>query len=429
MNAHWARSRDEMIDNDGGDGGARKGRLLIIYHFFFPDDVVSSRHFSDFAEGLAVRGWDVTVLTSNRICRQPKARMRPECESWRGVRIHRSPRPAFSQASNAGRLLNSLWLIGRWAAFIARRPAFDAIVLGTDPAFGYFLLPAARLLKPRTKLLYWGFDLYPEAVIADDSGIASKLASALRPLTRACYSTLDGIADIGPCMRQVLDGYGHRAARATLVPWALAEPDAPLIPDPEARRELFGDAKLTILYSGTIGKAHEFDCFIALARELRIRGASVSFCFAGRGNRYDELRRMIGEEDTNISFADFSEESKLEKRLSSGDIHMISLRRGWEGIVVPSKFFGSLAAGRPLLYQGSEGSSVRTWIEKFRIGYCLDRENTIIIADELCRLADDPRLLRDMQRNARECYAGNFSKKKVLDGWDAFIRKVLSAPK
>lgn len=401
-------------------------RTLVIYHFFHPDDVVSARILSNLAEGLAMRRWAVTALTSDRIHGDPKARVEKREEMWRGVRIHRASRPAFKQSSNLGRLLNAFWLMARWLMFIARQPAYDAVVLGSDPQFGYIMLPFIRLMKPRTKLLYWAFDLYPEAIIAKKIGFFSKLACGLRPLTRVCYRRLGGMVDIGSCMRRLLDGYGHRAGRATLVPWALTELDAPLEPDAETRRGLFGDALLTLLYSGTIGQAHEFECFITLARELRRRGASVALCFAGRGNRYDELRAMVTDKDSNISFAGFADEGQLAKRLSSGDIHMLSLRPGWEGIVVPSKFFGSLAAGKPLLYEGSSTPAIQTWIDQYRVGFVINNGNVHQIAAELSRLADNPALLLEMQRNAFKCYQENFSKEEVIDGWDDFLKDTLN---
>jgi len=400
-------------------------RLLLIYHFFFPDDVVSARVFSSLAEGLVDRGWKVSVLTSNRIYKDQRACIRKRKELWHGIMIHRVFRPAFNQASNFGRAFNSIFLIIRWVFFILSNKPYDAIVLGTDPAFGYLMFPLLKFFRPNTRLIYWSFDMYPEAIMADNGGGLSRMSMLFRPLTRICYSVLDGIADIGPCMRRLLDGYRHRAVRSTLVPWALIEPEEPLKPDFEVRNRLFGNAKLTILYSGTIGKAHEFDCFINLARELRRRGASISFCFAGRGNRYHELREMVKDEDTNIFLADFIDEKGLQLRLGAGDIHMISLRRGWEGVVVPSKFFGSLAVGRPLLYQGSEESSIKMWIEKFGVGYCVNNDNIEQIADELCKLSHDPFLLSKLQWKAKHCYNEHFSRKKVLDEWNLFLKSIL----
>lgn len=398
--------------------------ILIIYHFFHPDDVVSARQMSDLAKGLAAREWTVTALTSNRIIQNSALKIREQEEMWHGVHIWRVARPAFRQSSNLGRLANSFWLTAGWLWFIIRQPAYDAVVLGTDPQFGYFMLPLIRLFKRRSKLLYWGFDLYPECIIANQMGVFSRIAKSIRVLTRFCYRFVDGMVDIGPCMRQRLDAYGHRAARATLVPWALTEPDAPLQPDPETRNELFRDAKLALLYSGTIGKAHEFEVFVALARELRRRNASVHFCFAGRGNRYAELRQMVSEDDTNISFAGFADENQLVKRLGAGDIHMISLRAGWEGVVLPSKFFGSLAAGRPLLYTGTPDSAIKTWINQYQVGYVVNSANITDVADELCALADNPALLREKQQSAYKCYQQNFSREKIINGWDEFLRRI-----
>ncbi|MCX5907574.1 MAG: hypothetical protein NTY64_10405, partial [Deltaproteobacteria bacterium] len=59
----------------------------ILYHFFHPDDVVSARHFSEFAEELAKRGWSVTVLTSNRYCRYRGRKISLPEEEWKGIRI------------------------------------------------------------------------------------------------------------------------------------------------------------------------------------------------------------------------------------------------------------------------------------------------------------------------------------------------------
>lgn len=67
-------------------------RLLLAYHFFHPDDVVSARIFSDFAVEQQRRGWEVSVVTSNRSCFDP-ARSYPPFEDWNGIQIHRVFRP------------------------------------------------------------------------------------------------------------------------------------------------------------------------------------------------------------------------------------------------------------------------------------------------------------------------------------------------
>ncbi len=74
--------------------------------------------------------------------------------------------------------------------------------------------------------------------------------------------------------------------------------------DPAVRRDLFGAAELGLLYSGTFGRAHTSSEFLALARELR--SEAVGFCFAGRGNRMEELKTEVTAADANIHFAEFA---------------------------------------------------------------------------------------------------------------------------
>lgn len=71
-----------------------------------------------------------------------------------------------------------------------------------------------------------------------------------------------------------------------------------------------------------------------------------------------EFKRAITLEDTNISFTDFVAESQLEEHLNAADMHMINLNKEWNGLVVPSKLFGSLAIGKSIIYAGPEYSSI-----------------------------------------------------------------------
>jgi hypothetical protein len=82
-------------------GEARRPRAAILYHYFYPDDVVSARHYADLAEGLRDRGWDVEVWTSNRACRDESV-CYPSREVWRGIRIHRIRKPRFTSGSPIG---------------------------------------------------------------------------------------------------------------------------------------------------------------------------------------------------------------------------------------------------------------------------------------------------------------------------------------
>ena len=387
-------------------------RILLIYHFFWPDTVISARLFSELAEELASQGHSVTVYAANR-CIRASGEL-PESEDWHGVHIRRFARPDFRQGRNVGRLLNSAILQRKWLrAFKRQRNDFDAVVVGTDPQFSWMMFPKLRRLAPQAKLVHWAFDLYPEALAATGSRLMALAAKFMKPLARRAYGKVDLMADLGECMRGRLRQYGHHAAEATLTPWALEEPSEIPAPDSDMRRRLFGDARLCFLYSGTVGHAHDITPFIELARECRRRGLPVGFCFAGYGNRFQTQTAGITEEDTNITLAGFASEDELAARLSAADFHLISLRDGWEGIVVPSKFFGALAMGRPVLFAGSGQGEIANWIQQFGIGYRLSDG----FMDEIAGLLAAPELLETLKSNAFQAYRQHFSKAVVVGKW------------
>ena len=110
----------------------------------------------------------------------------------------------------------------------------------------------------------------------------------------------------------------------------------------------------------------------------------------------------------------------------AADIHILSLCPGWEGIAVPSKFFGSLAVGKPVLYAGPEKSSIANWIREYNVGLVLTETNMKSIAERLLELAENPDGLKTWQENAINAYEKYFSKKVVMDAWNSVLRDTMN---
>ena len=392
-------------------------KVAVLYHYFHPDDVVSARHLTQFCLDLHDRGWQVEALPCNRGCRDESIKY-PRRESWQGLTLNRVWRPRFRQATNLGRILNAAWMVGSWSrlGLHSARNAPDAIVIGTDPVFSVVVALAIRILAPRIRLAHWAFDLHPECTIAE--GKVSEtgwLVRFTRMVLRRAYQSCDLVADLGSCMRQRLEAYGHSSRKITLVPWALVEPAEVEPPDPVVRQELFGNAKLGLLYSGNFGRAHTYLEILDLAKRLRNDGAG--FTFGVRGNCADQVRQAIQADDTNVKMAGFAPEAELTKRLTSADIHLVSLRPEWSGLVVPSKFFGALAAGRPVLFAGPRDAAIARWIEEFKVGWVLDRESLDEVAATLRELANAPDRLAQLQQHCHRIYQREFSRRRVMDQW------------
>lgn len=407
------------------DGNGR--RICLFYHFYYPDDVVSARHLGDLCEGLAERGWRPVILTSNRLRRDPAQSLPLGSHLHNGVEIVRVWRPAFPQERTVGRLVNSLWLLAAWFITVARLPKPTAFIVGSDPPFSQLLFPLLKLISPKSQVIFWCFDLYPDAIAADKpAGHRAAVARACARALRLAYRCLDVCVDIGPCMREKLAAYHPRGKAMTLTPWALVEPRSFRKPDPVVRRQMFGDASLALLYSGNLGHAHEFANFLALARMVRERAPGIVFAFAVTGKRVAELKAALREDDHNIRVLPLAPEAELEKRLEAADIHLVSLSQEWSGVVVPSKFFGSLAAGRPVLYSGPADSDIAQWIADLGVGLRLTPNDLSATADVLIKASWDHDRLRYWQDNAFAAYHQLFSKMRVIGEWDTILRQSLA---
>lgn len=401
-------------------------RLVLLYHFFAPDDVVSSVQFSQLGQALQQRGWEVEAWPCNRVHSGGRLSL-ALAEDVNGVKVRRVWRPAWRQSSGLGRMMNAVWMVGRWGlrAALARRRPREVMIVGTDPVMGVVAAVPWKFFRRGSKVAHWCFDLYPEAAVADEKLSAGGFAERLFSwLSRLGYHRCDYIADLGPCMRKALEPNTSGSRVSTITPWALVESEAPPEPNAAVRASLFGDARLALLYSGSFGRAHSYTEFLRLARELRDDG--VGFCFAGRGHRADELKAAVGPEDKNVRFAGFAAESELESRLTSCDLHLVSLNPEWTGTVVPSKFFGALAAGRGVLFAGSEHSAIAYWIREHRVGWVLTPDNVAAVAAELRDLRSSPDRLRGLRDHCHAVYQLHFSRENMIDKWDEDLTSLLN---
>lgn len=392
-------------------------KVLILNQIFWPDNINTARHISELAEELSKRGLEVNVLVGNRDYRTNKKFKSKE--KWKGIRIIRIHIPILFGKGWFQRIFTSFWLICAFSLKLISDRNYNYVIIGSNPPFIFLILPLLRFLLRKTKLFIWIFDLYPEAIYVSLNIKNVFLEKISNRITKYCYSMADVIIDIGPCMRLKLLKYiPDNTTFHTLTPWSFVENKNFEEPHIETRKKLFKDSTLAILYTGTIGNAHEFDTFLKLARRLRDLNASIGFCFAGFGSKFDELKSKVSIDDTNITFAGFANSDlELEQRVSTADLMMVSLRTEWTGISVPSKFFTSIATAKPVLFSGSPGSAISIWIQQNGLGFQVSMKNIDEIAYKLKDISLDQKLIANLKENATKVYSERFSKKVVCDEW------------
>ena len=66
--------------------------------------------------------------------------------------------------------------------------------------------------------------------------------------------------------------------------------------------------------------------------------------------------------DSGVEMHDYAPADILPTHLRSAEVHLVSLEPEWTGTMVPSKLQGVFAAGRPVIFIGSEASSIGRWV-------------------------------------------------------------------
>jgi len=125
--------------------------------------------------------------------------------------------------------------------------------------------------------------------------------------------------------------------------------------------------KLRLVYAGNMGIAHEFRTILSLISDFQ---NDIDFIFVGKGTRKSELQEFKSATPLqNFKILEYLEEDEFVNLLESSDIHFISLRESFEGIMVPSKFYTSLCLGANILYEGPKDSEIAQTLESLEIEF------------------------------------------------------------
>ncbi len=327
----------------------------FVNRFYWPDEPATAQLLGDLAEGLAGRGYRVSVIAS-----RPRGTNRSE--RVRGVGIVRVGGGRARDRALPGKAFNfAAYALGAWLTLSRTVRAGDVVVCLTDPPL-LGVAAASVAARRGARVVHWIQDIYPEVALACG---APPVLRALRPIRDRSWRRATACVTLGADMASVVAAAGVDPARIKVIPnW----PPAGLGPaSPEAvaaRRRAWGiEGRFIAQYSGNLGRVHDLTAVLAAAAELR-DDPSIGFLFVGGGPRLAELEREASRRGLgNIAFRPAQPRSELAATLGAGDVHLVALRAGCEACVFPSKLAGAAAAGRPVAFVGPVGCEPARQIE------------------------------------------------------------------
>ncbi len=276
-------------------------------------------------------------------------------EKFENISIVRVKTPKLNKMSKISRFK---FIVGHFlnafrAVFKVNKPDLT-FVISQPPILGGVLGSLTKLFRGG-KLIYNIQDFNPEQAATIGYNKSKLVTKVARWVDNASIMSADRVVVVGRDMKQQLFKRARIDESKVLVinNWIdeqIVKPHSKKHKDVKKYIDLYGlEGKLTFMYSGNIGLYYDLQNIIKIIGKFN-KLENVLFVFVGGGAELDQLKKYSRENNlSNVKFFPYVAKEEVVYSLSAADIHFVTNHKGIKGISVPSKIYGIMAVGKPVL--------------------------------------------------------------------------------
>lgn len=390
-------------------------KVLIISQYFTPEPGATSHRIESFVETLTARGHQVTVISE--FPNHPTGEL-ASSDKWRlfrtidkgSFRVINTFVMAFQKKNTVTRLLFylSFALSSFFTALFMRRR--DVIFVSSPPIFHAFSAVFAAKLK-RSKLVVDIRDVWPDAVTEVEAVSEGRLVKYSHVIERMIYRSADLILTTTRGFKEMIESRGGRGKTHICYNGTFES----IIKGNEYREgfrsELGWKGKVIITYAGLIGLAQNLTDILKEIKNSPLR--DVLYVFIGSGPLKEEFVRTVAElELSEVKVIDVMPLNQTLPYLYHSDLLLVTLReREFFKIVIPSKFFDCMAAGKPIL--SNVDGELREIMEEHNTGLYFSLQEPGSLKRAIETLSNNPDKIREMGDNGKKLVAARFLRSKL----------------
>jgi len=396
-------------------------KFFLITQVFYPDEVSTANLFTNLCSYLAGDQVEVEVW-----CAQPSythLKKQPGKIVHNGINIRYLPSTNFPKTNLPGRLVNYL----TFTVSVICRLIFSwdktAVFTHTTPPSLGIIISFICAFKKR-KFVYILLDIFPDGLIRLGNVSERNLFIKLwRKLNIAALKKCEKIIVIGRDMKKWLaEVYPAGLDKTEYIP--LWQDDRLINPVEFENNEFVQEhqlqGKFVVQYSGNMGMWNEME---TLGKAVLRNIEDVFFIFVGGGRRKNELLRTVSVyEQKNILLLPFQSNNKLSNVLSGCHAALVTLKEGLEGIAVPSKIYGIMAAGVPVIALVPEQSEIAYIVREENCGYIVHPSDVDGLIDAILKLKSDEQLRKTMGLNGRKAFEEKYTTRIIAGKYKLLIQ-------
>jgi glycosyltransferase involved in cell wall biosynthesis len=372
--------------------------ILLLNEYFPPDTSATAKCAVQVADALAEKH-RVTVV-AGRPSYDPTERhtrylLRREVRGNLTVeRVGSTAYPRFQMRRRVSNYLTYLSLAIPRALSIRS----DVVLAMTDPPIEGIAGAGVARMSHRP-FVYNIRDMYPDMAVGGSIVRPGSFTARWEAMHRWALRRAARVIVLGEDMRDRIVAKGVDPGRVVISRDGIVIPENLPLPDNPVAREIRGDFRFVLVHAGNLGFYGAWQTLISAVRMLENEG--VGLVFIGEGAMKPQVEAMAAGSRA-IRFLPFRPASEIPLVLSSGDMHVVTVKRGLEGVVVPSKLYPTLAAGRPVLGVAPEECDVVRIIRRSGCGVAANPDDSASVAEAVRGVLQNAEHLRQMGARARE---------------------------
>jgi glycosyltransferase involved in cell wall biosynthesis len=400
--------------------------ITLISQYFYPEMISTGHILTELVLELAKKDikWSI-------ICAQPTYYSRervPSRMTHMGLDIIRTGNTQYDKNTLKGKVVNSVSFFLQALAISLKRNGASAFLTVTNPPFLGIAGPVIRMAKgvPFVLIIH---DLYPNIAISMGHLSPKSVITVFWNLLNSwIFREASFIVVLGRDMQALLKGEldPQHSHKVVYIPnWA----DPSLIYPVEQKnnpfiKQLGLQGKFVVEYSGNMGLTHDVETIVEAARCL-MNENYIHFLMIGGGGKLGEIKRMARTYHLqNIRFVPYQPRENLRDSLCAAHISLVSLERGAEGLSVPSKLYGIMASGRPIVANVPEDSEVAITIKEFNCGIVTPPKDALAMVKAINWLKSNEAERKAMGERAYKAFKENFTVQRCAEQYYQLIQQI-----
>ncbi|MEM5016264.1 glycosyltransferase family 4 protein [Metabacillus indicus] len=398
-----------------------KKKIVFVINYFYPDLASTGQLMTELCQDL-IDDFDITVIAAQPGYAGEKALINKtfETDYLDQIKIIRIRLPEVDKTSKLSRIkyIFSYFALANIALLKEKR--VDIIyTISQPPVLGGVIGTIGKFLK-RSKHIYNIQDFNPEqaaAISYTNNNFVYKIARKV-DILNCSYS--DKVIVVGSDMSGTLKNrfsgkkvpdhvvINNWTNEKEIIPLQKNEPN---IENFLKENEL--ENKFIIMYSGNIGLYYDLENIIKITEHFK-KYKDLAFVFIGEGAVKSEMQAFIQQKDiSNVHFLPYQSKEFIKYSLNAADVHLVVNQKGIKGVSVPSKIYGVMAAGKPILGVLEQGSEAQMLIDNSKCGVVIEPKEYSEIIEAIQKLYSmDRNKLRQVGLNGRD-YLEQFLKREI----------------